>query len=65
MRRKNWFARHSVTFLGIAAGVIPGFLGIQDLIAEPHKKYWLAAGVLIGVLTTQQGLAKAKQEKQP
>lgn len=57
----NWWRRHRNGFLGFIGGAIPGLLGINGLIAPEHQKWWLAAGVLIGLLisrfnyTNQQG----------
>jgi hypothetical protein len=59
-----WWTEHGTKILGTVGAVIPGLLGIQDLIPQPHTKYWLAAGVVIGALTVRRGFVNTQQAQE-
>lgn len=58
----KWWQRHRTWVLGTASGIIVGFMGIDGLISEGHRKYWAAAGVVIATLIAQGGLSSMKQQ---
>ena len=57
-----WWRGHGTKLLGTASIIIPGFLGIEDLIPETHVKYWLAAAVVVGALTVKRGFTNTKAQ---
>lgn len=56
----RWWSGHGTKILGTLGAIIPGLLGIDDLIQQQDQKYWLAAGVIIGALTVQRGFTNTK-----
>jgi hypothetical protein len=56
----RWWNRHGTKFLGSVGAIIPGLLGIHELIPAEHIKYWLAAGVIVGALTVKRGFENGK-----
>lgn len=58
----GYWRGHGTKILGGLAAIIPGLLGIDQLIPASQTKYWLAAGVVIGALTIQRGFSNSKQE---
>lgn len=62
MRLSTWWRRHGVALVTIANTIIIGFLGVDGLIAEAHKPYWIAAGIVFGAIGTQLGYSKSGVE---
>ncbi len=56
----RWWRGHGTKILGTIGAVIPGLLGIHDLIPAKDVKYWLAAGVIVGALTVKRGFENTK-----
>lgn len=57
---------HGTKILGYFAAAIPALLTIQGLIHADRRKYWEAAGILIGLLIVHRGhqnTATAKREQ--
>lgn len=57
---KTWRS-NGTKILGTIGAIIPGLLGIQDLIPQAHVKWWLATGVIVGALTVKRGFTNTKQ----
>lgn len=61
MRFSTWWRRHGIAILGYIAAAIPITLGVDGIVFEPHRKWWLLAGGLTGLAisrlsyTNQQG----------
>lgn len=56
----RWYRNHGTKILGTIGAVIPGLLGIHELIPPDDVKYWLAAGVIVGALTVKRGFENTK-----
>jgi hypothetical protein len=52
--RKFWRG-HGTKVLGYVAAAIPSLLTIQGLIPMERRKWWEAAGILIGLLIVHRG----------
>lgn len=46
---------HGTKVLGYVAAAIPALLTVEGLIPDGQRKYWTAAGVLLGLLIVQRG----------
>lgn len=65
MKFSTWWRRHRVSVLGYLAAAIPSLLTIEELIPDGQRKYWTAAGVLIGLAIARTGHTISKQEPRP
>lgn len=65
MKFTTWWRRRGVMVLGYLAAAIPSLLTIEGLIPDPQRKYWTAAGVLLGLAIAQLGHTISKQETRP
>lgn len=63
MKFSTWWRRHGVALLSFVAGVIPGLLGIKDLIPEGHVKYWYAVGIIVAALIGRQSYTNQQAQK--
>lgn len=51
----RFWRRHGTKIIGYSASAIPALLAIDGLIPQERQKYWLAASVLLGLLTVARG----------
>lgn len=65
MRLTTWWRRHGGPLMTIVNTVIIGFLGVEHLIAEAHKPYWIAAGIVFGAIGTHATYSKPKEGLKP
>lgn len=57
----SWWRRHGGALTAVANTTIIGFLGVDKLISEPHKPYWIAAGILIGAIGAHATYSKPRE----
>jgi hypothetical protein len=58
----RFYKNHGTKVLGYVTSAIPALLAIEGLIPKEREKYWLAAGVLLGLLVVARGHSNSKQE---
>jgi len=51
----SFYRRHGTKVIGYVSAAIPALLSIEGLIPKESVKWWLAAGVLVGLLTVGRG----------
>ena len=57
---KQQWDSHGTKILGTAAAINAGMLTVDGLISAPHKKYYLALGVVLAALTVNRGFENSK-----
>lgn len=60
MNFSTWWRRHGVAILGYVAAGIPIALGIDGVIVDPHRKWWLLAGGLTGLVISRTSYTNQK-----
>lgn len=60
----RWWRGHGTKMLGSIGTAIPALLAIDGLVPKNDVKYWLAAAVLIGLLTVHRGVENGKTQRE-
>ena len=53
---------HGTKVLGTVNACISGLIAIDGLISKDSLKYWLAAGVVTGIMTVRRGVTNQKAQ---
>lgn len=63
MNPLKWWRSHGTGIVGFLASFCAGAVLIPDLVQEPHKKWWAAANLALGLLTIQRSNTNRKTIK--
>lgn len=61
----GWWDSHGTKILAGMTTAIPALLAIDGLIPKGQVKWWLAAGVIIGLLTFNRGFTNSSNLEKP